>query len=271
MKSKLLFSAAIAGLFSFGAANAQCTQPIVEIPYFMGFEDTDDIACLTYEDVNGGIESGWMIENEFFPTQTGDASMIYVYDLDLPGDDWFFTPGLNLVGGVSYNLDFLYRSGLGSAFLLENMEVKLGNEASSTAMTTTLFTAENIDTDFGSDFTPASITFTPPLSGTYYIGFHSYSEADQGYIQIDDLMVTSALAVDSFNKELLSYNNPVKDLLEISYPGAISEVSLYNLLGQQVLQASNASQVDTSHLTSGTYVAKITADGATATVKVVKH
>ena len=63
-----------------------CNDPIVSVPYTMGFEDGESIACLTYQDVNGGSESGWKVESDF-PTDFGDYSMIYTYDSDLPGDD----------------------------------------------------------------------------------------------------------------------------------------------------------------------------------------
>ncbi len=272
MKTKLFFPIAFFGLLCSSAVSAQCAEPIVSPPYTMGFEEAEDIDCIIYEDVNGGTESGWGIY-DFFPTETGTNSMVYVYDSEFPGDDWFYTPGMNMVGGVTYQLNFLYRSGLGVMFLFENLEVKYGTSPNAEAMTTTLFTAENIDTSFDSDFESVTVSFTPPLSGNYYIGFHSYSEADQGYIQIDDLSVTSSLALGDFNRAALSYNNPVSDILTIDYPNVITAVALYNLIGQQVQVNASADlkQLDMTNLSSGTYIVKLTSDGVSQSVKVLKQ
>lgn len=250
-----------------------CDNPIVSLPYSTGFEDFEANACLTIEDVNGGIDSGWAVTNDF-PTQTGDRSIVYTYDSDLPGDDWFFTPGLNLVAGSSYTLSFVYRGGLGVFDFLENLEVKYGLAASAAAMTTSLYVDEDIDTSFDSDFTTATVSFTPTTAGVYYIGFHSYSEANQGYIQIDDVTVTPSLSANSPDRSALAvYPNPVDDILTITYEGALTAVEVYNLLGQRVkVQADlEAAKVEMSALPAGTYAVKIIADDKVRTVKVLKN
>jgi hypothetical protein len=63
-------------------------------------------------------------------------------------------------------------------------------------------------------------------------------------------------------------------MLYLSYTQDISDVAVYNLLGQQgIAKAINAnqSQIDMSHLTSGTYMVKVTADNQVKTIKVVKE
>jgi len=70
------------------------------------------------------------------------------------------------------------------------------------------------------------------------------------------------------------YPNPVTDILTLSYSNTISEVVVYNLLGQQVLTAkpnATQTQVDVSDLTAGTYMVKVTSEEVTKTVKVVKN
>lgn len=252
-------------------AYAQCTGPIVSVPYFMGFEGAEATSCIMIEDVNGGSNSGWEINN-VFPTATGQGSIVYTYDTVFPGDDWFYTPGLNLSAGTNYRLNFLYRGGLGVMGLLENLEVRYGMSPMATAMSDPLFIAENIDTSFDSDFTNVSVEFSPMTSGVYYIGFHSFSEPDQGYIQVDDISVTVSLSVGDFGSgALVSYPNPVIDILHIDYPETITGAVVYNLLGQRVKASISNNQIDMSALSPGTYIVKIMANGTTASVKVSKQ
>lgn len=70
------------------------------------------------------------------------------------------------------------------------------------------------------------------------------------------------------------YPNPVTDMLIVSYGDVITEVVVFNLLGQQVLTAQpNAAQtqINLSGLTAGTYLVKVTSEEVTKTIKVVKN
>ena len=70
------------------------------------------------------------------------------------------------------------------------------------------------------------------------------------------------------------YPNPIKDVLNLSYSQNIENITVFNLLGQQVITKTvNATQskIDMSHLASGTYVLKVTIDGLLKTIKVVKE
>jgi hypothetical protein len=87
--------------------------------------------------------------------------------------------------------------------------------------------------------------------------------------------VTVTLSVGGFdNASFKYYPNPVTDILTVSYSNAISDVVIYNLLGQQVVSVkpnATQTQVDLSGLTAGTYMVKVTSDEVTKTVKVVKN
>ncbi len=76
------------------------------------------------------------------------------------------------------------------------------------------------------------------------------------------------------NDGFRAYPNPVKNFLNLSGIENISNVAVYNLLGQQVIAKSiNASegQVDMSSLSQGTYMVKVTADNQVKTIKVIKE
>lgn len=71
-----------------------------------------------------------------------------------------------------------------------------------------------------------------------------------------------------------AYPNPVTTVLNLSYTKNISDVAVFNLLGQQVMAktvSATATQLDMTPLSAGTYLVKVTVDGAVKTIKVVKQ
>ncbi|MBK8614063.1 MAG: T9SS type A sorting domain-containing protein [Flavobacteriales bacterium] len=109
----------------------------------------------------------------------------YAYATAIGANDWIFTPGLSLTGGTSYRVSYKYAA-QGATFP-EAMDVYWGNAASVGAMT-------NLIVDHGSftNTTPASVQydFTPGSTGTYYIGWHAKSLADEFNLNLDDISVT---------------------------------------------------------------------------------
>lgn len=84
-----------------------------------------------------------------------------------------------------------------------------------------------------------------------------------------------SLSANSFDLNgFKAYPNPVKDIFKVSYIKNISTVSVTNLVGQEVMSKKvNAlqSDVDMSALASGTYLVKVTSEGLTKTIKVIKE
>jgi hypothetical protein len=85
---------------------------------------------------------------------------------------------------------------------------------------------------------------------------------------------TSLGTADLDLKNVMVYPNPVKDILNIAVDKDITSVSLYNVLGQEVLtKVYNSKEIvlDVSGLTSGTYFVKVYADSLVKTLKVSKE
>jgi len=85
----------------------------------------------------------------------------------------------------------------------------------------------------------------------------------------------ASLSTNSFDLNgFKAYPNPVKDIFKVSYTKNISNVSITNLVGQEVMSKKvNAlqSDIDMSRLASGTYLVKVTSEGLTKTIKVIKE
>lgn len=119
-----------------------------------------------------------------------------------------------------------------------------------------------------------SLTGRTPGS-TLYIAVWKFgtgiSTNDQFQIAAYDVTLPNS----SFDNDGFAYYpNPVKNVLNLSYNQNISDVRIYNLLGQEVMMQSvnaNHSQIDMSSFISNTYVVKVTSDNQVKTIRVIKE
>jgi hypothetical protein len=153
------------------------------IPFAEGFEGTTGAAipnCWSIQDVNGGTT--W---STFASTSMGSTRVAkYGFDSALPGNDWLYSPGLTLTGGTSYTVKYSVFDP--STSFPEAMDVFWGNAATSASMTNLIADHSPVPTTI---VPPFSYAFTPVTSGTYYIGWHSKSAADEFDFYLDDVSV----------------------------------------------------------------------------------
>ena len=185
-------------------------------------------------------------------------------------DDWFYTPALTLSNTQRYRVSFYYRGATASGYS-ERLEVKYGAAATPAGQTTTLYTNNNITASTyqlaSNTSTPAVADITPAANGTFYVGFHAISLANQGFLAIDDVTITAApLATSEALKRAVSvFPNPSNSgqfNLEIHGANAAQlTVEVTNLLGQRVYTGTAKDNlrtlVDLSGLTSGIYSLKV--------------
>ena len=120
-------------------------------------------------------------------------SMRYTRSTTVAADDWFFTNGLTMTAGLSYQVQFKYRAN--SATSAEALEVKAGSATTAAGQTATVFSNTNItNTTYaiaGAGAAAGQVgIFTPTTSGVYYFGFHAISVANRSGINVDDIQVT---------------------------------------------------------------------------------
>jgi len=84
---------------------------------------------------------------------------------------------------------------------------------------------------------------------------------------------TSLSTTDFETNTIAFFPNPVKDIINFSSDNVIHNITIYNILGQEVISKQVNSidfSIDTSHLSNGTYLAKLNSIGKTKTLKFIK-
>jgi len=161
------------------------------------------------------------------------------------------------------------------------IETKL---ATGSALTDTVLTAytgtcsalvvAGCDDDGSGLFSKLSLTAQTPGS-TIYVAVWRYSNSTANTGQFQVSAYDASLSAPTFdNASFRAYPNPVKDVLTLSYTQDMTNVAVFNLVGQQVINKSlNATEanVDMSSLSAGTYLVKVTVDNQVKTIKVVKQ
>jgi hypothetical protein len=130
---------------------------------------------------------------------------------------------------------------------------------------------QNITANYGAGLVSYSkiVLFTD--SGHPDNGFDNTSN---GTYLVDDIKFSSALSKAKFDAATIKmYPNPVKNTLSIEANSSIEKVSVFNVLGQEVMTASpksNATTLHTSELQKGVYMVRTTIDGNVSTSKILK-
>lgn len=109
---------------------------------------------------------------------------------------------------------------------------------------------------------------------TYYVRVAGYEDTEVGTFCLKIATNQTLSSQDFISESFKASPNPVKDVLNLSYASEMSSVSIYNMLGQEVMikQLNSAqTQVDMSQLPSGNYIVKVAADGLTKSFKIVKQ
>jgi len=107
-------------------------------------------------------------------------------------------------------------------------------------------------------------------------GINFFSASTHNEMYIDDLRVAEGEFLDtpSFAENTFTvYPNPVQDVLNINAKETVDAVTVFDILGKQVLSVTpntRDAKVDFSALTSGAYFVRVTVNGISDTVKVIK-
>lgn len=111
---------------------------------------------------------------------------------------------------------------------------------------------------------------------TYYFWVQSNCGATLSDRASGGSFTTQTLSAGAFSKKNLKlYPNPVNDILNLSFDNQITTVSIYNIVGQEVITKavnSNETSINVAGLTTGTYLVKLTTtEGITIDRKMIKQ
>src|SRR5690606_28134832 len=115
-------------------------------------------ACMTWEDANGD-GAGWQTNDVM--SFSGSNSIVYWATYDVNGDDWLFTPGINMIAGNTYEVTFKYSASMWSSF--EALEVKGGAAPTSAAMGSTVYFSNDFITN--TSYITESFIYTAVVTG----------------------------------------------------------------------------------------------------------
>src|SRR5690606_6436574 len=103
---------------------------------------------------------------------------------------------------------------------------------------------------------------------TYYV-IHTISGCMSEYLYIT---VHIAMSNNHFEKNSIKgYQNPMYDILTVKTNEVISEVNLFNLVGQKIDISWQNNQIDMTSLAKGNYILIINIDGISRNIKITKQ
>lgn len=171
------------------------------VPYYMGFESTDDTSNLSFIDGNND-DSKWHVEPDGWFTKfsrTGSASLCYSYSKVNAADDWAFLDPFSLKAG-HYALKFWYSA----TDHPEKLRVCWGTAPTPEAMTNVIVEYNPLT---NSKYAESVQVFEVPSDGRYYIGFYAFSDADQNWLCIDDVSL-ELIPENAADIEIMSIDRP---------------------------------------------------------------
>jgi len=236
------------------------------IPYTMGFEPADDFLGTKIIDNNSDGYT-WFLAST--GGNTNPYCMEYSYNSASAADDWYISSCINLEAGKSYNLMYYYKAN--SADYAEKLSVYLGNDNTVAALTTLIDEKANI---VNTTYSQASVNFTVPATGTYYMGWKCYSAADMWNLFLDDISIADVTGVEENNVNLnvMVMPNPAIDQFTILTSENGSVITITNALGMIVYNGKtndNKTVINAAGFQSGIYFVKVESQNGTHIQKII--
>lgn len=256
-------------------------------PYSYDFSDFNQfIACYLREDSNlDGTTWGYNNGNDFDGDTVNDpVGLIFPPNPSVDKDDWLFLPVFNGVANADYELTVVYNVFNNPVPGSESFDLVVLDSPSSGATTQTVIGSYTGITQAGAgvpDLLPnaysSSATYTPTADGDFYFAIHATTpQANSAIITLFSISVSETLSVNEFESNTFTqkYNKFDETLMLESSNIAFTNIEVYSILGQQVISKplNNITEtIDVSTLNNGVYLAKVSINGNSKTIKFVKN
>ena len=269
---------------SWTAASTFTTPCAASIPPYVQDFATQPLPCFAFASA-GTVAAGpsgtggiWL-EDGFLNNGTTGAMKVNLYSTNRIG--WLITPTYDLTGGpfaftFNYGLTAWNETTPSTMGSDDSVKILMSTNGGTSWTEISQFTvASNIQ----NVSTPYSYAIPTTAGNNVKFAFlatdGTVDDAEDYDFFIDDLKVQAALSNASFNNSAFKfYPNPVTSILNLSYSSDITKVSVFNLLGQEVITKvvnANSTQIDMSALSQGTYMVRVVADNEVKIVKVLKQ
>ena len=255
-----------------------------DLPLTENFENPNAFyACYSMEDSDS---NGTAFRQQFIDLDGDGTDNVYITNgstSSIAKNDWFFSPPINLSTGAQYTIEFTYNGADGSFPANENLEVLLLDAPSASANVLTSLHNESgivLTGNFSQAESMAnnqSVSYTSTATGTYYLAFNATSGADTGSLLLFDFSVTNeSLGISDNNlSSLVKTYNKEFDILTLTTPSnsPLSNIEIYNTLGQKVLSkklSSTDETIDLKSIVNGIYMVKVLFKDKQLTFKLLK-
>ncbi|AWH86441.1 hypothetical protein HYN59_15590 [Flavobacterium album] len=236
---KTIYFILFASLFWPYIALAQDCEP-VNTPYTENFESAVLPAapdCTSFQ--NGGAGNNWITANNPDPDFTTNT-LEYIASPDNAADAWFFTRGINLTAGVDYRV--FYSCGNSNDAAVERLNVYYGTAADAASMLTNITYPANVEITASEQL--ISLRINVEASGVYYFGFNAASDANQGNLFLDNIIVKEWTYQPPQNLKVTNVSNTAATLswnfANVLEPGFFYQISIVSGTGDPVAGLTTA-------------------------------
>jgi len=243
---------------------------ITTFPYNEGFEGASfPPICWTLIDADGDSHNWELVSSEpasGFAAHTGEyAAGSASYDsVVLTPDNYLITPQFT-INAANYDLKF-WVAPEDPAFPSEVYSVLVSTTGNTAADFTEVFTETLTAAD--SLYKEHAISLAPYNGQNIYIAFRHHGSTNIFWMKLDDVSIETTSGINETNEALVSvFPNPANDKLYISTSN-IESVEIFNLIGENVASYGNMTEINTSDLSIGTYIVKVTTESSVFTQKI---
>jgi hypothetical protein len=234
------------------------------LPYLNDFNDPVAwTSCQTFND-NDGDGNFWFYQA--FDADTADLSAnsaSYINGVGpLTPDNWVIMGPIDLTNHTDALLEWEVR-GFDANWCNENYSVYVGSSNNySDLLGSSVSYTETISGDACGSWANRSLDISAATGDLVYIGLRHHGVTDMYILNIDNVSVTSStMSNEDFTLDNIEYTfNQDTNILRITSTEVLSNIQIYNMLGQEVLNNKlnqTSESVDLSDLSSAVYIVNI--------------
>lgn len=234
------------------------------LPYLNDFNDPVAwTSCQTFND-NDGDGNFWFYQA--FDADTADLSAnsaSYINGVGpLTPDNWVIMGPIDLTNHTDALLEWEVR-GFDANWCNENYSVYVGSSNNySDLLGSSVSYTETISGDACGSWANRSLDISAATGDLVYIGLRHHGVTDMYILNIDNVSVTSStMSNEDFTLDNIEYTfNQDTNILRITSTEVLSNIKIYNMLGQEVLNNKlnqTSESVDLSDLSSAVYIVNI--------------